>query len=287
MYSITKISIVAMVLLVSSGHLISEEPRPDHVVPPDLIYIDNVLSKQRVGSPTENLVGYIKKYYFTKSICITWKYRPSSDYEFKFQDQKLEASYNILGVWAPNKNNVYIAGVSETGDTVIERWRLAHPAIILKQPKDGGEMIWYRGMPRVQRSELYRGPELTHVCDIYGDPQGRNILLYTWEERCIYRMDIATGEYTLLFGPHIFPGLQNFRSIYSLENEYGVYVYYLGKTMRGRSSKTGKTPITIGPRTYFLTDTIYFVDSDKDGLIETDSIEAMTAQEWADFFYSE
>lgn len=265
----------------------ASNPPPDHEIPSALLYIHSGLYSEPFGRPSDTLRGEIRKYYFTKKLNITWNFRPSDQYKFKSNDQDLFTPYTILGIWAPNQTNLYLAGVTDDGETVIERWRFDHPSIKIEQPASGGEVSFSRELPQVKKTELYKGDELTHVCNIYGDPQGRYILLFTWEEKTICQMDIETGDMKILFDPDDELRIEDFRTINSFTDRNGRYVFSLSRYPKGVNTYSGFKAVERGSVTHFVTDAVIFCDADRDGTIETDSLSYLTEQDWIDTFLPE
>lgn len=258
-----------------------------HQVPNELKYKEDPFYYSHFGNKTDTLKGFFKKFYFTRAIHITWKYRPDISFEWKAQPQQLSASYNILDAWAPSLNVLCVAGITYQGDTVIEKWVFIHHDPIVSKPLGGGDPDFTRRLPTVQRTELYRGSELTHIADIDGDPQGRYLLLFLWEAKAIYRMDPVTGDYTYLFGPSEKEEIMNFRRITSGEHCTEGYIFTLERRPFWVDNYVIVNGLTVenNGKKYYVEDTVIFRDADKDGNIDNNSLEYLTAQEWVDNDY--
>lgn len=129
--------------------------------------------------------------------------------------------------------------------------------------------------PEVTRKELCRTAALTHISSICADPELRFLLLYRWETRDILIMDPDRGSCSVLFTPGDEPHLLDFRTIRVGHHGTDGYVYRLFKTPRwnDRPAHDSITTTLSNGDIVTATDTVVFLDSDMDGIIEPASLE--------------
>jgi len=261
----------------------------DYEFPSQLMTVGGTM--HRLGKHTDTLIG---RHYFgpyLEEIKVTWKYRPSSEHNFKNLIHRLSVSYRVIDAWAPTQEWMYVVGVNDRGQTIVEKWKFTHLDIIWFQPVGGGDPDFRKPVPRVRRTELYNGFDLTHITSILGDPQRRYLLLFGWENKFIYRMNVNDGTYQYLFGPSENPDILNHRRLSLRHHINDGYIYLLIPYPKGISSFGPNVLLTKpdGPNgedvTYTCTDTVIFRDANKDGIIEMDSLESMTKEQWYDAGY--
>jgi hypothetical protein len=122
------------------------------------------------------------------------KERQTSVDTWSVQDQELSTSFFITDVCArvnPQTDEVsaiFVAGVSEAGVAVLERWRFNYPA-----PGGSYVPLSQRSLPTVSRSVLFSGTSLGHIQSVAADPSGRFVLVLTWESHTIHQISTPIG----------------------------------------------------------------------------------------------
>lgn len=232
--------------------------------------------------PTDKIEGFYSKFFNIKKIVMYWKYRPNANEDWKLHMQDLTTSYWIIDTWSHGRNDLYVLGLSDSGKTIIERWRFMHQPFKWSMPAGGGSATWSIKEPTVRRKEIYYGDDLNHIMDISGDLQGRFLLLFRLEDKEVLRMDPTTGDYFTLFGPSECGNIVDFRRIVALEHSTEGYIYVFERGSGWREPGGEKTLIEKDGKIYIVSDHVVVKDTDKDGVIDLETLEYLSPQQWVD-----
>jgi len=277
-----RIITVFLMMFFSVVNLHSEK----HVVPYDIIPKPILLSTRQFGDDTELRKGEYVFSYSMKKVTIFWKWRIDSEGVWNAKIQYIDTTYEILEALAPTNQYMYVVGVTSDGETVVERWKFVF-SLPYQITVEGEDPVEDWSLPRVSKKELYRGKELTHICDLAADPKGRFLLLITWESRFVYRMDINTGEYDYLFGPPELPQIQNYRRITVGNHETEGYIYAMYKNASWQPGPKSNAVLRSDNKYVWVTDTVIFRDHDRNGILDSQTLEYLTRQQVIEREYHE
>jgi hypothetical protein len=237
------------------------------------------LDRHRLCASTDTIKCFYQSHFETKKIVLYWNFRPSAEHEWKAEIQELTTSYWVIDTWSHSENDLYVLGLSDTGKTIIERWNFVHKPFKWSMPP-GGPATWSKDAPGVRRKELYNGTGLNHVVDLSGDLEGRFLLFMTLESREIYQMNPVTGDYFYLFGPSDLENIRDFICITSVIHETDGYIYILCRNPPWKHHRNTHSVIHKDGKTHIVSDHVIFRDSNKDGIIDVQSLEYFTAHDW-------
>jgi|GEM_PF-2378428 len=266
--------ITILIIIMFVVNLYGEE----HVVPFDIIPKHKLLSTRHFGNDTENRCGEFIFSFSMKRVTIFWKWRLDVSDDWKSKEQFVDSTYEILEALAPINEYMYVVGISDQGETIVERWKFVY-SLPYKITIEGEEPVVDWSLPQIKKKELYRGTELTHICDLSSDPKGRFLLLFTWESRTVYQMDINTGHYTYLFGPTELPEIQMYRRISPGNHVTEGYIYSMYRNASWQPFyPKGNAVLVNGERYVWVSDTVIFRDQDRNGILDSQSLEYITRQ---------
>lgn len=116
---------------------------------------------------------------------------------FVEQVQRISTPYFVTDVrWrcegADEIKNLYVAGVYESGDSVIERWVFTYPSAV----DSAGNYVPLdeRPFPMIAKRRIYQGDALGRVRSLGPDPLGRFVLFLTYDDPKLYRIDAVPGN---------------------------------------------------------------------------------------------
>lgn len=228
---------------------------PPLAVPPELVFPH--LSTQKVFDASTQR-NYVTAHGVNKTVTIRRSERQSAQSQWSEQSQELSASFFVIDSRSKCDINMYVAGVYDDGDNVVEKWHFIHP------PKldSGGNYVSIasRPLPEVRRSVIYRGSSIGgHIRSIEIEADERFLLILTHENHCLYKLPLPTGAATLLHSPATLPALNTMRSIFYAEHSLEGRRYVLHWHPRHEVAST----LTKVPFAVFLN------DADKDGAFES------------------
>lgn len=255
---------------------------------------DGPLTCKYFGFDTDTTKGRYMAHVPNNQIDIIWHFRPGTQYNFKQKTQTLTASYTITDTFAPSHDLMFVVGVTDSGQTRVERWQFTHKPVTWSQPASGGDLVWNRNLPTIRRIELYSGDDLTTVASMTVDPQLKNIVLFTWESKTVYKIDakVVTTTPTYLVGPSENSKILNFRRLDCYNHKTEGYIYLFNKYPSANeplehveSEDLVNIPIEEAGEVYVQVEVIpeenlIFRDADKNGIIDTGSLEVVSRQDW-------
>jgi len=144
-----------------------------------------------------------------------------SGYEFT-------VAFDLQIVRASKRDWFYLAGVSDSGETVIEKWKRK-----LSSVPAGGQPIY-------TRTELYRGTALSSIKAMGVDPDNRFLLFVHGTPAILSRMDLGSGH-PISFGIYsasTIPDLESVRSMFARQHLVLGRLWTLDRVQAGSSSKS-------------------------------------------------
>lgn len=232
------------------------------ILPPDdLIKLDLL-----PGTSGKAVYTDLKKSWYnwaTLDQVVTVKRRERADSSSPWSEsiQELSTSYYPVDVrWrcsgSDEIDELYVAGLYPNGDSCVERWRF----------KYGLSLGGAKRLPRLGRTELFRGSDLGMIRCVEPDPDGRFLLLLTYETPALYRLDLADGTVSLELQQSQVPVLSEMKHIYFHQHLFQGRMATLGKNRRSDG-------VVVAPRNY-----IVLIDSDNDGVFAPPAV--FTLEEW-------
>lgn len=138
-----------------------------------------------------------------KKVKIKRRERPV-DGPWSEQVQEIATAYYPVDVrWrcdgASEINELFVAGVYDAGDAVVEKWTFTYPdPAVGSKPVDSRMGRAYapladRPLPTMTPERLYRGTAIGRIRTLEPDPEGRFVLLLTRENPTLYRIGFLGG----------------------------------------------------------------------------------------------
>jgi hypothetical protein len=171
----------------------------------------------------------------TKDVVVRISERPTLD-DTAWETSEIDEAtsfYVTAAAWQEGLRRVYVAGIENDDQDVIERWAYA--------PRSGGYFVQrttgpvqpigtampeyaaqeslggatYESLPTrlspATRVRVYRGTSIGHIRSMVVEPEGRFLLVLTYPDRALYRIDLTQSGYprTLLHSVGTLPHLQS------------------------------------------------------------------------------
>lgn len=199
--------------------------------------------------------------------------RETSDGEWTTQKHVSSVSFFPLDAQCWCDEELFVTGVYRNGLTTIERWTIHHPA----DHDETGQYIPLkdRPFPRIERDVILQTRELGHIRTITPDPQRRFLLAVTHEEPRLIRINLPSGEWTVLHDAESLPALAQVYSIYTLRHVVDGLTYRLSS-----DSPTHQRDLPPG----WAPSIVLLNDADEDG--QLDAPVSYTPAQWVELGYT-
>lgn len=173
--------------------------------------------KVSLSETKANVLHWVAK---TKNVWINRSERETPTATWHKQKQELSASFFVIDARSRGDEDIYVAGLYESGDATIERWKLVHPPSI--SPLGAYIPLDRRPMPTVRRSVVFFGTSLGIIRSLEVDPQNRFVLALTQEPRRLYSISVPTS-------PPSFGLVQQLHDTTSLPQLSGIHTIVFAK----------------------------------------------------------
>jgi len=108
----------------------------------------------------------------------------SSGDGYDTETNDLQASFSIKSIASSELNKLYVAGVADNGDSVVESWRIRKKTAVL----GGSPILTALG------TEIYRGQGLGVIAAIGVDPDSRFLMLLHGSPAQVSKMSLSSGH---------------------------------------------------------------------------------------------
>jgi hypothetical protein len=159
--------------------------------------------------------------------------------------------YVTAAAWQDGLSRVFVAGIESDGHSVVERWTYprrsggyvvdrtsgpiqpigsAMPSYSAQESLNGPA---YQPLPvrlsPARRARVYRGNSIGHIRSMVAEPEGRFLLVLTYPNRQLYRIDLTQAGYpmTLLHSAATLPHLANATTLRVREHTTDGRIYTL------------------------------------------------------------
>ena len=190
-----------------------------------------------------------------KTVTIKRRTRPNFTSSWAQTEQVVSSSFWIVDVrWVCSTSDqietLYILGIDDVGDSVVEKWSFTYTGAPL---------------PRVSRSQLYRGSGCGTLRCLEPDPQERFVLMLNLKSSpsdvtTLYRLDLSTNTISVEIDSASFAPLDGMKSMIVRQHVSEGRQYHIRQFNRWLAGGDGDDDILV------------IRDPENDGLWETPSI---------------
>lgn len=166
--------------------------------PPDMIKLSPFIATSSKGVKTDLKRSWYDWNTLDKKVEVKRRERQLGS-AWSEQVQEIATQYFPVDVrWrcdgATEIGELYVAGVYENGDAVVEKWTFTYPPSTVGSPRPDSQVgvryvpLDQRPLPTMTPVELYRGTAIGRIRTLEPDPEGRFLLLLSREKPTLYRI---------------------------------------------------------------------------------------------------